>query len=76
MTELELAIEWLKRRSRNAEKLSKRALLECIEVIPTNDVIAILEMMKAGSFIEFMKIMKEQMNSSEIHYFHPEDFQQ
>jgi len=73
MTELELAIEWLKRRSIKSKKLSKKVLLEFNEVIPTNDVISILEMLKEGSFIDFLKIMKEQMHPSEILYFNPED---
>jgi hypothetical protein len=60
MSELELAIEYLKKRAISTEKVKK--LQHLIAVNPTHEVEAVLEMVKNGEFKTWYDKMKTENN--------------
>lgn len=59
MEELELAIQYLKRRSVSTEKVNNKLMKQFIAVLPVSEVESVLEMVKCGEFFSFYKKMKK-----------------
>ena len=60
MEQLELAIQYLKRRAVSTEKVNNKLMKQLIAVLPISEVEAVLEMVKNGEFLNFYNKMKEQ----------------
>lgn len=60
MEQLELAIQYLKRRAVSTEKVNNKLMKQFIAVLPISEVEAVLEMVKSGEFINFYNKMKGQ----------------
>ncbi len=60
MEQLELAIQFLKRRAVSAKELNNDLLKSFNAVVPVSEVEAILQMVKAGEFQNFYTKQKEQ----------------
>jgi hypothetical protein len=60
MKEIELAVQYLKRRAVSAEKVNNKLMKQFIAVLPVSEVEAVLGMVKSGEFLRFYNDMKEK----------------